>query len=50
MAGKYHAAANSPRDSPCSHLNHEYQFNFNLPQAQTAFQRTLAFIATATGS
>jgi acetyl esterase/lipase len=32
------------------HLNHEYQFNFNLPQAQTAFQRTLAFIATATGS
>jgi acetyl esterase/lipase len=32
------------------HLNHEYQFNFKLPQAQTAFQRTLAFIATATGS
>ena len=32
------------------HLNHEYQFNFDLPQAQTAFQRTLAFIATATGS
>jgi acetyl esterase/lipase len=32
------------------HLNHEYQFNFNLPQARTAFQRTLAFIATATGS
>jgi acetyl esterase/lipase len=31
-------------------LNHEYQFNFNLPQAQTAFQRTLAFVATATRS
>jgi acetyl esterase/lipase len=32
------------------HLNHEYQFNFDLPQAQTAFQRTLAFLAADTGS
>ena len=31
------------------HLGHEYQFNFDLPQARTAFQRTLAFLATATG-
>lgn len=30
------------------HLNHEYPFNFNLPQAKTAFQRTLAFIGTST--
>jgi len=29
-------------------LNHEYQFDFNLPQARTAFQRTLAFLATTT--
>jgi acetyl esterase/lipase len=32
------------------HLNHEYQFNFDLPQAQTAFQRTLAFLAAKTRS
>jgi acetyl esterase/lipase len=32
------------------HLNHEYQFDFDLPQARTAFQRTLAFLATATRS
>jgi acetyl esterase/lipase len=32
------------------HLNHEYQFNFDLPQARTAFQRTLAFLATVTRS
>ena len=31
------------------HLGHEYQFNFGLPQARTAFTRTLAFLATATG-
>jgi acetyl esterase/lipase len=31
------------------HLGHEYQFNFDLPQARTAFQHTLAFLATATG-
>ncbi len=30
------------------HLNHEYQFDFDLPQARTAFQRTLAFLATTT--
>jgi acetyl esterase/lipase len=30
------------------HLGHEYQFNFGLPQARTAFQRTLAFLATTT--
>ena len=24
------------------HLNHEYQFDFDLPQARTAFERTLA--------
>jgi acetyl esterase/lipase len=30
------------------HLNHEYQFNFTLPQARTAFQRTLAFLAQVT--
>jgi acetyl esterase/lipase len=30
------------------HLNHEYQFNFDLPQARTAFQRTLAFLAATT--
>jgi acetyl esterase/lipase len=32
------------------HLNHEYQFNFDLPQARTAFQRTLAFLAATTRS
>jgi hypothetical protein len=32
------------------HLNHEYQFNFDLPQAQAAFQRTLAFLAAKTKS
>jgi acetyl esterase/lipase len=32
------------------HLNHEYQFNFDLPQARTAFQRTLAFLAANTRS
>jgi acetyl esterase/lipase len=30
------------------HLGHEYQFNFNLPEARTAFQRTLGFLATTT--
>jgi len=30
-------------------LNHEYQFNFNLPQARTAFQRTLAFLTATAG-
>ena len=30
------------------HLGHEYQFNFNLPEARTAFQRTLDFLAAAT--
>jgi hypothetical protein len=30
------------------HLNHEYQFDFTRPQAQTAFDRTLAFPATVT--
>jgi len=30
------------------HLNHEYQFDFGLPQARTAFQRTLTFLAAAT--
>lgn len=29
-------------------LKHEYQFNFTLPQAQTAFERTLSFLATTT--
>jgi acetyl esterase/lipase len=29
-------------------LGHEYQFNFNLPEARTAFQRTLSFLATTT--
>jgi acetyl esterase/lipase len=28
------------------HLGHEYQFNFDLPEARTAFQRTLGFLAT----
>ena len=32
------------------HLNHEYQFNFNLPQARTAFQRTLALLTATAGS
>jgi acetyl esterase/lipase len=32
------------------HLRHEYQFNFNLPQARTAFQQTLAFLAAKTRS
>ena len=32
------------------HLNHEYQFNFDLPQARTAFQRTVAFLAADTRS
>jgi len=31
-------------------LKHEYQFNFDLPQARTAFQRTLAFLAATTRS
>jgi acetyl esterase/lipase len=31
-------------------LKHEYQFNFDLPQAQTAFKRTLAFLAATTRS
>lgn len=31
------------------HLGHEYQFDFGLPQARTAFQRTLAFLTTTTG-
>lgn len=31
-------------------LRHEYQFNFDLPQARTAFQRTLAFLAATTRS
>jgi hypothetical protein len=30
------------------HLPHEYQFDFDRPQARTAFQRTLAFLATTT--
>jgi acetyl esterase/lipase len=30
------------------HLNHEYQFDFDLSQAQTAFQRMLAFLTTTT--
>ena len=30
------------------HLGHEYQFNFDLPQARTALQRTVAFLATTT--
>jgi acetyl esterase/lipase len=32
------------------HLRHEYQFNFDLPQARTAFARTLAFLAVTTRS
>ena len=29
-------------------LGHEYQFDFGLPQARTAFQRTLGFLTTTT--
>ena len=29
-------------------LGHEYQFNFRLPQARTAFRQTLAFLASTT--
>jgi acetyl esterase/lipase len=29
-------------------LGHEYQFNFNLPEARTAFQRTLGFLSATT--
>jgi acetyl esterase/lipase len=29
-------------------LGHEYQFNFHLPEARTAFQRTLSFLAAIT--
>jgi acetyl esterase/lipase len=29
-------------------LGHEYQFNFNLPEARTALQRTLGFLAAIT--
>jgi acetyl esterase/lipase len=29
-------------------LGHEYQFKFNLPEARTAFQRTLGFLAATT--
>jgi acetyl esterase/lipase len=32
------------------HLSHEYQFDFALPQARTAFQQTLAFLAATTRS
>jgi pyruvate dehydrogenase complex dehydrogenase (E1) component len=32
------------------YLNQEYQFDFDLPQARTAFERTLAFHATTTRS
>jgi acetyl esterase/lipase len=32
------------------HLTHEYQFNLDLPQARTAFQRALAFLATVSRS
>ncbi len=32
------------------HLGHEYQFNFRLPQARTAWQRTLSFLGTTTRS
>ncbi len=31
------------------HLGHEYQFNFTLPQARTAFRRMLDFLATVPG-
>jgi acetyl esterase/lipase len=31
------------------HLGHEYQFNFTLPQARTAFRRVLDFLATTRG-
>jgi acetyl esterase/lipase len=31
-------------------LGHEYQFNFNLPEARTAFQQTLGFLAATTKS
>jgi acetyl esterase/lipase len=31
-------------------LGHEYQFNFDLPQARTAFQQTVAFVAASTRS
>jgi len=31
------------------HLGHEYQFNFTLPQARTAFRRTLDFLAMVAG-
>jgi acetyl esterase/lipase len=30
-------------------LGHEYQFKFNLPEARTAFQQTLGFLAATTG-
>lgn len=29
-------------------LGHEYQFKFDLPEARTAFQRTLGFLAAIT--
>jgi acetyl esterase/lipase len=31
------------------HLGHEYQFDFDRPQAGVAFRRTLGFLATVTG-
>jgi acetyl esterase/lipase len=31
------------------HLGHEYQFNFDLPQARTAFRRVLGFLAGTGG-
>jgi acetyl esterase/lipase len=31
-----------------NHLGHEYQFNFGLPQARTAFRQILGFLATTT--
>jgi hypothetical protein len=30
------------------HLGHEYQFKFNTPEARTALQRTLSFLAATT--
>jgi hypothetical protein len=30
------------------HLGHEYQFNFRLAPARTAWQRTLSFLGSVT--
>jgi len=47
-ADRDRAAGSRPHPGTGDHLGHEYQFNFGLPQARTAFRQTLAFLASTT--